>query len=82
LVAGDWDGDGVDTPAIFRPSDGNWYLRLSNTQGIADHVIPFGLADRGLLPVVGRNGFFSVFTPQSGVETVSGDTDLLPSETD
>ncbi|HLF42111.1 MAG TPA: M15 family metallopeptidase [Acidimicrobiia bacterium] len=82
LVAGDWEGDGVDTPAIFRPSDGNWYLRLSNTQGVADHVIPFGLADRDLLPVVGRNGFFSVFTPQSGVETVPGDTDLLPSETD
>jgi len=82
LIAGDWEGDGVDTPAIFRPSDGNWYLRLSNTQGNADHIIPFGVADRNFLPVVGRNGFFSVFTPQSGVETIPGDTDLLPSETD
>lgn len=53
LVAGDWDGDGIDSPAIFRPSDGNWYLRLRNSAGYADHVIPFGLADRGLLPVAG-----------------------------
>ncbi len=54
LVAGDWDGDGVDTPAIYRPSDGNWYLRLSNSPGWANHVIPFGLGDRGYLPVVGK----------------------------
>ncbi len=82
LVAADWDGDGVDTPAIFRPSDGNWYIRLSNTQGVADHIIGFGLADRNLVPVVGRNGFASGLGPQSGVDTTPGDTDLLPSETD
>jgi D-alanyl-D-alanine carboxypeptidase/FG-GAP-like repeat len=82
LLAGDWDGDGTDTPAIFRPSDGNWYIRLANTQGNANHVIPFGLADRGLLPVVGRNGFASGLSPLSGVDTTPGDSDLLPSETD
>ena len=82
LLAGDWDGDGIDTPAIFRPSDGNWYFRLSNTAGYANHVIAFGLKDRDFLPVVGRNGFFEVFSPQSGVDTLPGDTDLLPSETD
>ena len=82
LLAGDWDGDGIDTPVIFRPSDGNWYFRLSNTAGYANHVIAFGLKNRDFLPVVGRNGFFEVFTPQSGVDTLPGDTDLLPSETD
>jgi len=82
LLAGDWNGDGTDTPAIFRPSDGNWYIRLANTQGFANHVIPFGLADRGLLPVVGRNGFAEGLAPQSGVDTAPGDSDLLPSETD
>jgi hypothetical protein len=82
LLAGDWDGDGTDTPAIFRPSDGNWYIRLANTQGNANHVIPFGLADRGFLPVVGRNGLGPGLSSQSGVDTAPGDSDLLPSETD
>lgn len=54
IVAGDWDGGGNDTPAIFRPSDGNWYLRLSNTAGYANHVLPFGLANRGFRPVAGK----------------------------
>jgi hypothetical protein len=81
LVAADWDGDGADSPAIFRPSDGNWYIRLSNTQGIADHVIGFGLADRDLIPVVGNNGLAGGLGTQSGVETLPGDGDLLPAET-
>jgi hypothetical protein len=80
LVAADWDGDGTDTPAIFRPSDGNWYIRLANTQGVANHVIGFGLADRDLIPVVGRNGFAEGISPQSGTETLPGDGDLLPAE--
>lgn len=80
LVAADWDGDGTDTPAIFRPSDGNWYIRLANTQGVANHVIGFGLADRALSPVVGRNGFAEGVSPQAGTETVPGDGDLAPSE--
>lgn len=25
-VSGDWDGDGIDTIGIFRPSDGQWHL--------------------------------------------------------
>jgi hypothetical protein len=81
LVAGDWDGDGSDSPAIFRPSDGNWYIRLSNTQGIANHVIGFGLADSGLQPVVGHNGFGGDFSPQAGTDTAPGDGDFVPSET-
>jgi hypothetical protein len=82
LVAGDWDGDGVDTPAIFRPSDGNWYVRLTNTEGVADHVISFGLADSGLLPLVGHNGLAGGISAQSGVDTMAGDTDFLPLESD
>ncbi|MGH8937452.1 MAG: M15 family metallopeptidase, partial [Acidimicrobiia bacterium] len=35
-LMGDWDCDGVDTPAMYRPSNGFVYLRNSNTQGVAD----------------------------------------------
>src|SRR4051812_1738521 len=32
-LVGDWDGDGTDTPGVFR--DGTFYLRNSNTSGVA-----------------------------------------------
>jgi hypothetical protein len=80
LLAGDWNGDGVDTPAIFRPSDGNWYLRLSNTQGNADHVISFGYANRGLMPVSGHNALSGGISTQGVTPMTIPDTDLLPSE--
>jgi 5'-nucleotidase len=48
---GDWDGDGIDTPGLYRSSDGFVYLRNSNTQGIAD--ISFFFGDPGDVPVIG-----------------------------
>jgi hypothetical protein len=39
---GDWDCDGVDTPGLYRQSDGFAYLRNSNSQGIADIRFFFG----------------------------------------
>ncbi|MCO6502523.1 MAG: hypothetical protein J5I28_05525, partial [Acidimicrobiales bacterium] len=42
LVAGDWDGDGTDTVAVYRPSDGRFYIKLQNRQGVADVVIYAG----------------------------------------
>jgi hypothetical protein len=39
---GDWDCDGVDTPGLYRRSDGYAYLRNSNTQGVADVSFFFG----------------------------------------
>ena len=39
---GDWDGDGIDTPGLYRRSDGYVYLRNTNTQGIADISFYFG----------------------------------------
>ena len=39
---GDWDCDGVDTPGLYRQSDGFVYLRNSNTQGAADITFFFG----------------------------------------
>ena len=39
---GDWDCDGVDTPGLYRRSDGYVYLRNSNTSGAADLRFFFG----------------------------------------
>jgi hypothetical protein len=36
LVAGDWDGEGKDTVAVYRPSTGMVYIRYSNTSGNAE----------------------------------------------
>ena len=48
---GDWDCDGVDTPGLYRRSDGYVYLRNSNTQGVADIKYFFGVA--GDIPLAG-----------------------------
>ena len=48
---GDWDGDGVATPGLFRQSDGFVYLRNSNTQGNAD--ISFFFGNPGDVPLIG-----------------------------
>ena len=65
---GDWDGNGIDTPGLFRMSDGFVYLRNTNTQGIADTTFFFG--NPGDMPVVGDfngNGFdtVSVYRPSN-----------------
>ena len=67
-MLGDWDGDGVTTPGVYRQSDGRIYLRNSNTQGIADLWFYFGNA--GDVPVVGDwngDGFdtISIFRPST-----------------
>ena len=48
---GDWDGDGVATPGLYRQSDGFVYVRDSNSQGVADLEFFFG--DPGDFPLVG-----------------------------
>jgi hypothetical protein len=48
---GDWDCDGVDTPGLYRQSDGFVYLRNSNTQGVADRTFFFG--NPGDVPLAG-----------------------------
>ena len=61
-IMGDWDCDGVDTPGLYRQSDGYVYLRNSNTQGIAD--IRFFFGNPGDVPLAGDfNG--------NGCDTVS-----------
>jgi len=58
---GDWDGDGIETPGLYRQSDGFVYLRNSNTQGTAN--ISFFFGNPGDIPVAGDfngNGFDTV----------------------
>jgi hypothetical protein len=66
---GDWNCDGVDTPGLYRQSDGYVYLRNSNTQGIAD--ISFFFGNPGDVPVAGdTNGngcdTVSIYRPSEG----------------
>ncbi len=49
--SGDWDCDGVESPGLYRRSDGYVYLRNSNTQGVADLAFFFG--DPGDYPLAG-----------------------------
>ncbi len=48
---GDWDCDGIDTPGLYRQSDGYVYLRNSNSQGTANITFYFG--DPGDVPLPG-----------------------------
>jgi hypothetical protein len=50
-IMGDWDGDGIDTPGIYRQSDGHIYLRNSNNQGYAS--TSYFLGDPGDIPLAG-----------------------------
>ena len=66
---GDWDCNDVDTPGLYRQSDGFVYLRNSNTQGIADVRYFFG--NPGDIPLAGDfNGdgcdTVSIYRPSEG----------------
>jgi len=52
-VAGDWDGDGIDTIGLYRHPSGTFYLKNSNTEGPADVTFPYGAAAAGWLPLAG-----------------------------
>ena len=41
-VTGDWNGDGIDSPGVFR--DGRWFLRNSNSNGGVHYDFWFGAA--------------------------------------
>ena len=66
---GDWNGDGMATPGLYRRSDGFVYLRDSNTQGDAD--ITFFLGISGDYPLVGDfdgdgKDTVSIYRPSQG----------------
>ncbi len=66
---GDWDGDGVKTPGLYRASDGFAYLRNTNDTGIAD--TSFYMGAPGDIPIVGDwdgDGIdtFGIYRPAEG----------------
>ena len=66
---GDWTCDGVDTPGLYRQSDGFVYLRNQNTQGTASLSFFFG--NPGDIPIAGDfNGdgcdTVSIYRPSDG----------------
>jgi hypothetical protein len=50
-VAGDWNGDGIDTIGVFRSDSANWYLKNDNDGGSANLVFKYGVP--GDTPLVG-----------------------------
>ena len=50
-IMGDWNCDNIDTPGLYRQSDGYVYLRNTNTQGVAD--IKFYFGNPGDIPIAG-----------------------------
>ncbi|RZV42588.1 MAG: hypothetical protein EX267_09470 [Acidimicrobiia bacterium] len=50
-LLGDWDGDNVSTPGMFRPSNGYAYISNRNRTGIASTEFFFGIG--GDIPLAG-----------------------------
>ena len=52
-IAGDWDGDGIDTIGLFDATTSTFYLRNTNTPGFADITFNYGPAAAGWKPIAG-----------------------------
>lgn len=68
-IMGDWNCNGIDTPGMYRQSDGYVYLRNSNTGGVAD--VRFFFGNPGDIPLAGDwngNGCdtVSIYRPSEG----------------
>lgn len=50
-MAGDWNGDGIDTIGVYRPSTLSFYLRNSNSGGPEDIIFQYGVP--GNVPMTG-----------------------------
>jgi hypothetical protein len=51
MIAGDWDSNATETVAVYRPSNGLFYVKNSNGNGPADVTIDVGTGLAGLVPM-------------------------------
>ncbi len=81
-IAGDWNGDGIDTPGVYRPSAGQFLLTNSTAATpVVEITVTFGIGED--LPVAGdwnADGFDSigVFRPSAGQFFLTDDNVLIP----
>ena len=64
---------GIDSPALFRPSNTTWYFRYTNSQGVADETIVWG--ESQWLPVA---GMFGPLVPDPTTTTTTSTTLAIP----
>jgi hypothetical protein len=55
-IAGNWTGaaNGEDTVGLYNPATSTFYLKDSNTTGMADVAFTYGPSNSGWIPVVGN----------------------------
>ena len=75
-IVGDWNANGTDTVGLYDPKTSTFYLRNSNTSGMADVTFVYGTANAGLVPSpatgTGRQGHDCSVQPD--------DVDVFPAE--
>ena len=77
-VAGDWDGNGINSPGVFRPNIVTFYLsdQVVNGSVFGDHTVTLGYA--GDMPFVGDwsgqgHAGVGVFRPTNGLLYLKND---------
>jgi uncharacterized protein YneR len=67
IIAGDWDGDGLDGIAIFRPSTGYWYFDY-NLDGVVDKSFRYGGSTDRIISGKwsGTSDGIAIFRPSTG----------------
>ena len=67
-LAGDWDGDGIETIGLYDPVTGTFFLRNSNSSGPPDVTFTFGPISPGNIQPI-HGDWDGEFTTTVGVMT-------------
>ena len=52
-IAGDWDGNGMETVGLYNPVTAMFYLRNSNDKGVSDITFNYGPGNSKWIPIAG-----------------------------